>query len=348
MGDRQDGRVAFVSIIMAVRNEGHTIEQSLATVLAQDYPPNLLEVLVADGQSGDATREKILKIAERDPRVRLIENQGRFVSSGLNAAIRRARGDIVIRMDAHTEYSRDYVTQCVRTLEQTGADNVGGPWRVKGDTYFQKAVAIAFESAFVSGGAGSHGADFEGEVDSVYLGCWRKQTLERLGGFDEEFIRNQDDELNFRIVRSGGKVWQNLAIRSWYRPRDTWVALFRQYAQYGYWKVRVIQKHRYPASLRHVVPGTFMALILAMLLVAPFSSFDRQGLEDVAGVYLVATMVASALCCRSLGHIQYLPMLPAVFWAFHIGYGYGFVRGIVDFLLLRRGARQTFVSLTRR
>src|SRR5262249_19053843 len=147
-------------------------------------------------------------MAHNDDRVRLIKNSGRIVSTGLNAAIRAARGEIIIRMDAHTEYAQDYVTNCVRVLRETGAQNVGGPWRAEGRTYLQRAIALAFNSPFSSGGARSHSVEYEGTVDTVYLGCWWKANLLDLGGFDEALVRNQDDELNLRLTRSGGKVYQ--------------------------------------------------------------------------------------------------------------------------------------------
>ena len=181
---------------------------------------------------------KILRTAaSRELRLKVIDNPGRIVSIGLNAAIRAARGQIIIRMDAHTAYAPDYVARCLEVLEKTGADNVGGPWLATGDGYVGRAIAAAFQSSFAVGGARGHDANYEGPVDTVYLGCWSKETFERFGYFDEELVRNQDDEHNLRITRGGGKVYQSPKIKSWYRLRGTLAALFKQYMQYGYWKV---------------------------------------------------------------------------------------------------------------
>src|SRR5262249_41370233 len=187
-----------------------------------------------------------------------IDNPERIVSTGLNAAIRAAHGDIIVRMDVHTEYASDYVRQCVEVLEETGADNVGGPWIARGETYTARAVAAAFRSPFAVGNARGHDPFYEGPLDTVYLGCWRRDLLLRNQEFDEELVRNQDDEHNLRLTVAGGVVWQSPRIKSWYCPRSSLAGLFRQYFQYGYWKVRVIQKHGRSASLRHIVPVFFV------------------------------------------------------------------------------------------
>jgi cellulose synthase/poly-beta-1,6-N-acetylglucosamine synthase-like glycosyltransferase len=279
--------------------------------------------------------------------VRLIDNPRHFVSSGLNAAIRAARGDILIRMDAHTEYAPDYVRQCVEVLRETGAACVGGAWRAIGQSYWQKAIALAFQAPFSSGGAGSHAVDYEGEVDAVYLGCWQKVTLEQIGGFDEELVRNQDDELSLRLVRAGAKLWQSPRIRSWYYPRVSLRALFNQYTQYGYWKVRVIQKHKLPASLRHLVPGGFMASLMILMVLSCFSHVARWLLTGLVSLYVVANFGASLLTCRTSATCRYLPVMPLIFAMYHFGYGYGFLRGLIDFSLRRQGGSRRFSRLTR-
>src|SRR6266516_3597262 len=243
-----------VSIVIPCRNEADHIERCISSILAQEQPDGGFEIIVADGMSDDGTREVVEGMIARlrstglqttdhrttdhgttDPRtegngqwsvvsrppVRLIDNPGRICSTGLNAAIRTAQGEIIIRMDAHTEYAADYIVRCVKTLEETGADNVGGPWIAKGNGYVSRAIAAAFQSPFAVGGARSHALNHEGPVDSVYLGCWRRGTFERFGYFDEELVRNQDDEHNLRIIRGGGKIWQSTKIKSWYRPRGS-------------------------------------------------------------------------------------------------------------------------------
>lgn len=336
-----------VSVIVPCRNEKGYIEAAIKSMLSQNDVEGGFEIIVADGMSDDGTRVILDRLVEQDTRLRVIDNPGRIVPTGLNAAIRYARGEIIIRMDAHTEYAQDYIKQCVVTLLKTGADNVGGPWRATGKGYLQEAIALAFQSSFCSGGAGSHQTEHEGEVDSVYLGCWKKARLEQLGFFDEELVRNQDDELNLRITRQGGTIWQSPAIRSWYYPRASLSMLFRQYKQYGYWKVRVVQKHRLPASFRHLIPGAFLGMLLLLAICTPFVVSARWLFAFVGVLYSVSSVVASLKTCRAPRCWKYLPVMPLAFAAYHFGYGWGFLCGLRDFVLLRKSGSDSFKLLTR-
>jgi len=295
------------------------------------------------------------------PAVRVIDNPGKIVSTGMNAAIRAARGDIIIRMDAHTEYAPDYIRRCVETLRETEADNAGGPWVAKGDGYLSRAVAAAFQSPFAAGGARSHSREYEGLVDSVYLGCWPRETFERFGYFDEELVRNQDDEHNLRIVRGGGKVWQNPGIKSWYRPRASLSTLFLQYMQYGYWKVRVIRKHRLPASWRHLVPGAFVLAFLALYMLAGIHFWSSGHQLPASGSVvrwanaLLSLLLTTYFGCVGLASLltaarcdwKLLPVLPLVYYCYHFGYGWGFLRGIWNFMVRRKGAGVNLTEITR-
>src|SRR5579863_3983984 len=252
-----------ISIVIPCRNEQQHINDFLDSLLAQDLPPDWrMEILVADGMSTDGTREILRQYAARVPSVRIIDNPGRIVSTGLNAAIQEAAGEVIIRMDAHTTYAPDYILECVKALETSGAENVGGPWVAVGRGTVSKAIAAAFRSPFCTGGGKAHDPNHEGEVDTVYLGCWPRMVFKVAGLFDPDLVRNQDDEFNFRLRRLGGRIWQSPRIRSSYTPRGSLVALFRQYMQYGYWKVAVIRKHRSLASWRHAVPPLFVASIV--------------------------------------------------------------------------------------
>jgi len=335
-----------VSIVIPCRNEAGRIRECVGAALAQLAGNNAGELIIADGVSDDGTRKILESLEREEPRVRLIDNPGRIVSTGLNAAIRAARGQIIIRMDAHTEYAPDYVARCVELLEKTGADNVGGPWLAKGDGYVSRAIAAAFQSSFAVGGARGHDVNHEGPVDTVYLGCWSKETFERFGYFDEELVRNQDDEHNLRIIRGGGKIYQSPKVRSWYRPRGTLAALFKQYLQYGYWKVRVIQKHKQPASPRHLVPGGFVLALAILAILSPIFHPPFIALLLALGSYVLALLAASLVTAARTG-IALLPVLPAAFCCYHFGYGFGFLRGLLDFVILRRGASASFTKLTR-
>jgi succinoglycan biosynthesis protein ExoA len=337
----------FVSVIIPCRNERRFIAPCLNSLLAGDYPRERLEILVADGMSDDGTHEVLLDYSTRHSEISVIENPRRIVPTGLNLAIQAARGEVIVRIDAHTEYAPDYISQCVAVLAETGADNVGGAARTKAEGYLPEAIALAYHSPFSAGGARFHNIAYEGYVDTVTYGCWRKARLLELGLFDEELIRNQDDELNLRIVRQGGRIWQSSRIRSWYYPRASLSTLFRQYAQYGYWKIRVIQKHQLPASWRHLVPGIWLAGMLLPALLSPFSTFASQLLVCSMGSYLAASLCAAVAACRQRALFRFIPVLPIVFFTYHLGYGLGSLGGVVDFLLLRRGGRDLFKQVTR-
>ncbi len=336
-----------VSIIVPCSNERDHIEACVRSILTQELPPGDFEIIIADGISTDGTRHILKELEEEYPQLRVIDNPGHIVASGLNAAIRAAQGKIITRMDAHTEYASDYVCQCLAVLQETCADNVGGPWVAKGKGYVSRAIAAAFRSPFASGGARGHDPGYEGVLDTVYLGCWPREIFDRIGFFDEELVRNQDDEFDLRLVRAGGKIWQSPRIRSWYRPRSSLRALFRQYVQYGYWKVRVIQKHKIPASARHLVPGGFVLSLIMLPLAALWWPFAGWGWLGLVGTYTVCNVAASFLTAARQGWILF-PLLPLVFACYQLAYGYGFLRGIWDFFLLRRSPSRTYTDLTRR
>ena len=340
------GTLPTVSIIIPCRNEKGHIEACLRSILAQESPSEGFEVIIADGMSEDGTRDILKRLADEDSRIRVIDNPGRIVSTGLNTAIRAARGQIIARMDAHTEYAPDYICQCLAVLQETGADNVGGPARTESKGYMQSAICAAYHSPFAVGGARFHNIEYEGYVDTVTYGCWPREVFDRVGFFDEELGRNQDDEFNLRLMRAGGKIWQSPRIRSWYRPRASLGALFRQYMQYGYWKVRVIQKHRLPASPRHLVPGIFVLLLIVLSLLSLRWPLAGSCWLALVGLYFLCSIAASVQASTRHGW-QLFPVLPLVFACYHFAYGYGFLRGILDFVLLQRPPDPTCTELTR-
>ncbi len=310
----------MISVIVPCRNEGPFIDSFLSGLLAQKTGGLDWEAWIADGMSSDGTRERIMGQTGRDSRIHMVDNPGRSAASGLNAALGKACGGILIRMDVHTAYADDYMARCIETLERTGADNVGGPWRARGSSYQQRAIAAAFQSRFCAGGARSHDQSYEGPVDSVYLGCWRRETLDRIGWFDTALERNQDDEWNLRLLRAGGRIWQNPCIRSWYNVRPSLSTLARQYFDYGFWKVAVIRKHRQVASWRHLAPGLFLLLNVALLARMP------RGAAVIDAPYVALNLFFSARAAQRCGWAL-LPVLPLAFAVYHFAYGLGFLWG---------------------
>jgi glycosyltransferase involved in cell wall biosynthesis len=336
-----------VSVVIPCRNEIAHIDRLLDAMLAgQDYAGEL-EVIVADGMSTDGTRAVLEKWSRTDQRLSVIDNPVGIVPAGLNSAIRVARGDVIVRVDAHAELAHDYITECVRALTVSGAKNVGGPTRARGKTYFQVANAMAFHSPFASGGALFHDAEYEGDVDTVMFGCWYRSDLLEIGLFDEELARNQDDELNFRIVRNGGRIWQSPRIRFWYFPRPTIRQLFAQHRQYGYWKVRVAQKHHALAAVRQIVPFLTLLTAIALFAFGLFVKESRFVLGVLASAYVLASIAASVLACARWRSWRHLAILPIIFATYHLGYATGFAHGLFDFVIRRRGAGDWSARLTR-
>jgi glycosyltransferase involved in cell wall biosynthesis len=325
----------IVSVVCPCRNEIGNIDTFLCGLAHQQADDFELEVIVADGESTDGTSEALAAWRARGPGRVVISNPSRIVSTGLNAAIRIARGEVIIRMDVHTQYAEDYVAQCVRALKQTGATCVGGAWLAKGHSLRQRAIAAGFGSPFGSGGAKSRRPDYNGAVDTVYLGAWRRADLIALSGFDESLIRNQDDELCLRITRSGGRLWQSSSIRSHYLPRDTFGALWQQFYEYGYWKAAVIRKHRRFASLRQLAPTSTVVLLFALVIAGFFVPDAWLLLAGALIAYVAAAFLAAVLAIRSHRPTNLISVVVS-FVCMHLGYGLGLGRGILNFFIFGR------------
>jgi succinoglycan biosynthesis protein ExoA len=335
-----------VSVVVPCRNERTAIRESLTSIASLMPPEGDFEIVVADGMSEDGTTQILAELAARFPIIRVIPNPGLSVSAGLNRAIRAAQARVVIRMDAHTRYAPDYLLACLRTKKATGAANVGGPWRALGKGVIGEAIAASFHSPFSTGGGGAHDLHYEGKVDTVYLGCWDRDFFETYGYFDEELVRNQDDELNLRVTRKGGVVWQSPDIRCEYECRASLAKLAKQFYQYGYWKVRVIQKHRLPASIRHLAPAMAMSFITVATLASLLSSSAEQVAATCWLAYLTA-IILEGLRLAASHRWRLWPVITATFPCYHFGYAVGFLHGLWDFSVLRRPARLAATNLTR-
>lgn len=337
----QQTEVVHVSVVVACRNEIRHIRAFLDCVLCQELGPVEMEVLIADGRSYDGTRLVLGDLKKRFPQIKILDNPEKIASAGLNRAIREAHGEIILRMDVHTIYAPNYVRSCIEVLNETNADNVGGPALTSAEGYVPQAIAHAFHTPFASGGAKFRDPRYEGSVRTVPYGCWRKSTLERFGLFDAKLARGQDDELNFRIVSSGGTVWQSPRIISWYQPRPSLSALFRQYFQNGFWKVAVAWKHGRPASWRNLVPG--LCLFVGIVLLFSAAGAGMRGSvgwqnaflavwSALVALYFLASF-ASAFSVAGREGWEFLPLLPIVFATYHLSYALGFL-----FALLYRPA----------
>jgi cellulose synthase/poly-beta-1,6-N-acetylglucosamine synthase-like glycosyltransferase len=322
-----------VTVIMPVRNEAEYIERSLGAVLRQDYPHDKFEVIVVDGVSADGTHDFVKEMASRFPKnnIRLLNNDKHIFSTGFNIGLSQAGGEVIIMLGGHTRIAQDYVQHCVKHLGNHGIDCVGGNVETIGETFQSKVIALAMSSHFGVGGVVFRtGSKRLMEVDTVAFGAYKRSAIHRCGPMDEEMVKNQDDEYNYRLREIGGRIVLAPEIRCRYYSRASLLQLWRQYFQYGYWKVRVMQKHPRQMRLRHFIPSVFVASIFGSVLLAPFLDLALILFLLISGCYVSANLFASIITSFKKGW-NYLPLLPITFATLHFSYGLGFLVGLVRF-----------------
>lgn len=317
-----------VSVIVPCRNERETIVRLLAALRDQDFPPSEMEVVIADGMSTDGTRQAVREYASSNPglSIALLDNPERSIPAGLNRAIQRARGDVIVRLDAHSVPAPDYVARCVETLRRTSAANVGGLWviRAGGPGPVARAIAVAGSNPLGAGDARYRVSGPEGPVETVPFGAYPRPWLERVGGFDEALRTNEDYELNHRLRLAGGQVWFNPAIRSEYRARGSLPELASQYARYGFWKGRMLA--RYPGSLRwrQALPPLFVLSLLGLAAAAIRQPRARGFLGVECIVYLGVVVGVSLWEAVRRHDLALLPGVAAALITMHLGWGSAF------------------------
>lgn len=317
-----------VSFIVPVRNERMSIRDCILALVAQGNASTSVEIVVAEGGSTDGTRALLHELAAAMPELKIVDNPSGRTPDALNAAIRASSGIYICRVDGHSRIQPDHVARCLEAIRRTGAWCVGGGMVQSSTTPFGRAAAAASSSRFGVGDSSFHYAATAGPVESVFLGFWPRWVFERIGMFDPELLRNQDDELSYRIRAAGGIVWFDPGIQTTYQPRESWRRLFDQYRQYGKFKVRVFQKHTGAARLRHFVPAIFVASvasavvvpIVPWLLPLPFASFAAYGIVNLTVSGRVARHSQTAML--DVGR---------AFLAMHAGYGIGFWQGVVAY-----------------
>lgn len=263
--ERDQGAWPSVSVIMPVLNEARHLADAVAMIQAQQYPGEL-GVVLAVGPSNDGTEEIAKHLSDADGRVTTVPNPSGRTPQGLNAAIAAARGEIIVRVDGHSEIPPDYVRVAVAELQRVGADNVGGVMDAQGRTPFERAVACAMKSPLGVGGARFHVGGRAGQVETVYLGVFRREALEQVGGYDEHFARAQDWEMNHRIREGGGLVWFTPDLKVTYRPRATVRRLADQYFNYGRWRRVVARHHEGTLNVRYLAPPAMVVVVGAALV----------------------------------------------------------------------------------
>jgi glycosyltransferase involved in cell wall biosynthesis len=331
-------KLLMVSIILPCRNEAGSIRSCLDSIVSSDFSKDQLELLVVDGQSDDGTREIVHEFSLRYPWIRLHTNTRRITPAGLNVGIRSSAGKIVIRMDAHTVYPADYISKLVKWTEQSNADNIGGVCVTRPANASAKAHAIAFALSHPWGVGNSHfriGTNAPKWVDTVPFGCYRREVFENIGLFDEALVRNQDDELNHRIIKHGGRILLVPEIVSFYTARESLRKLWTMYYQYGYFKPLAVRKIGSVMTARQLVPAAFVISLFLTASLAPWSSMMAVLFGAIVIAYAALDVIVA---CRAVvkRNVSCGLWSIVVFPLIHISYGIGYLKGVLDFLILKK------------
>jgi len=322
------------SVVIPCLNEARDIEAVVRGAMEQRYPPHQLEILVADGGSTDETRAIVARLAAEDARVQLIDNPGRFPSSGMNAGIRRARGSVIIRMDAHAAYAADYVLASVETLRQTGASNAGGAARARHRSTFQRAVSAALSSPLAVGGSAYRDPTREGFVETVFNGAFRREVIEHVGLYDERARTNEDAELNQRIIEAGGRVFLSRSIIAFYYPRETLRGLAAQYFGYGQGRARTLLRRRRLLSARPLVPFAAVTIFAVLAVFAALVPGTAWLLALACELYVGVLVIEAARLAAT--DLRFFPLLLVIFPVMHASHGLGVWEGFFRYAGVER------------
>jgi cellulose synthase/poly-beta-1,6-N-acetylglucosamine synthase-like glycosyltransferase len=332
-----------VSIIVPCYNEQDTIGLLLSAIYSQTYPRSKMDVVVSDGMSTDGTREEIEKYQEEyhDLNIQIVDNPKRNIPSALNRALEIAKGDIIIRLDAHSVPEDDYVKRCVNALQEGKGDNVGGVWiiRTKGKGLLARSIMVAASHPLGVGGAQYRIGGTAQAVDTVPFGAFYRNLIRQVGMFDENLLSNEDYEFNARVRQAGGTIWFDPEIKSTYFARSSIPALAKQYWRYGYWKFRMLK--RYPGTLRwrQALPPLFVASLVFFSLLGLFNpSFLWFFLAQI-GLYLIVLLISGlvvAIKDQDLGLVISVPMAIVVM---HFSWGLAFIWSLIASLFNRDSTR---------
>ena len=334
-----------ISIIIPCRNEEDFILRCLDSVFNSDYPSELIEVLVCDGKSDDKTSALVEEYARKNSGVRYLVNEKTTTPFALNLGITNSQGEVILILGAHAELSANYISECIAVLNQMpDVWCVGGVLNNVSSDELTASVSLAMSSPFGVGNAHFRTGAKDGYVDTVAFGAYRKEVFEKIGLFDEELARNQDDEFNYRLLKNGGKIWLSTATYATYYVRSSFQKLFKQYFQYGYWKVYVNKKHKSITTLRQLVPAVFVMGIFSLIVMVILFPYRWEYLILFLCIYGAGASLFALKVAESIN--QFFAVLYS-FFILHISYGMGYVEGIVNFIFLNKKASNTKSELTR-
>lgn len=330
-----------ISIVIPCFNESRFIRPLVENLLSQDYPQNKIEIIFADGMSTDNTKQLIAEFAQKHFFIHCIDNNERFVSSGLNRAIKRSVGQVIIRMDAHSIYPMDYWSVLVRKLFEHGAENVGGVWVTEagGNTIEAEAIVIATSHPLGIGNADYRlGTNKDIEVDTVPFGCFRRKLFDEIGYFDTDLIRNQDDEFNGRIRKRGGKIVLISSVKIRYFARENLKKMSTMFFQYGMYKPLVNIKLGKPATLRQFAPPILVSSFMILILLSLFHRYFTILFWIEIFVYGISITLTSFVLTKGKSLLLF-GYTTLAFAAIHFSYGLGYIFGMIKFTLLRQQNR---------
>jgi len=324
-----------LSVLIICRNEEKYISHCLDSLLNQENFNHDYEIIVADGMSDDGTYKIADDYSKIHENIILIKNEKKIVPPGLNKAIKISRGEIIVRCDAHTIYDKRFLSNGLKLFEEhPECECVGGPITSVGDTAFGNAAAEAMSSIIGIGNAYHRKPDYEGYAEGAFWPFFKRTVFEKVGLFDEYFVRNQDDEFNYRMKQKGIKVYLSPKIKSFYHVRGNPKKLFSQYYQYGYWRIATIRKHKKTATLRHLIPAGFYSLMLVIAVITILAPLNPITALILPAIYLSAIIIFSIPVLIKKGVGKALYFVGAVI-ILHSAYAFGFIKGVVDLLLKR-------------
>lgn len=329
-----------VSVILPCRNEARAIGSCLQSIVESEYPKEQLELIVVDGRSDDGTREIVAEFSKNYSWIRLLDNERGITPAALNIGIRSSKSQIVIRMDAHTQYPPDYISKLVEWIERSKADNVGGICITQPANPTSKAHAIAIGLSHPWGVGNSHfriGVTAPKWVDTVPFGCYRREVFEKIGLFDERLIRNQDDEFNHRLIKSGGRILLVPEIVSYYAARESLLKIWTMYYQYGYFKPLAVRTVGAVMTIRQLVPSVFVMSSILTATLAPWSTLMAVLFGSIIASYgMMNLCIGVSIAVK--GGLRCGFWSTVVFPILHISYGLGYLKGLFDFFILRKQA----------
>jgi len=335
----------IVTILIPCRNEVNFIEKTIDDIFLSDYPEDKIEVIVADGGSNDGTLEKLAEIKKRYKNVIVINNEKKITPVAFNIGLANASGDYFMTLGARQIMDKNYIKECLAVLLNN--DNIvccGGISKTINVNEKGKNIAKAMSSRFGVGLGNFRALSKPQYVDTVGAPLYKKWIFEKLGWFDEDLVRNQDDEFNYRVIKAGYKIFMTDKADVYYISRDNHLNLFKQYFQYGYWKVFVNKKHKNITTLRQIVPALFIVLIIVACLLAFVNTLFLFCAISLMLFYFLVMAIISAKMSNGINSMRQILL---AFFCLHFGYGFGYLKGIYDFLIFNKAPALNAKKLTR-